>query len=127
MHSPARYGASCPPPARRVPNLHRRLALAAMLPLVLTACAPDAWKPSPGVNSFVDKVQRVCGTKRMGEPTINDLLDPNSPVFSLYFLDMRSRWDAGPVSTPDYRTAMSTIAGGGVSDGLKCILALKPQ
>ncbi len=112
-------------PARRRPIRTRLLLGVAMLPLIFAACAPDAWKANPNYDAFLNQVQRVCGNKSMGEPTINDLLNQDSPMYSVFFVDITSRYALGKISQQDYISGVMSVGGGRESEGLKCILAQK--
>ena len=127
MNPAAKLQTCRPPKAAGSPARLHRLVAAAMLPMALGACAPDAWKPSAGQDAFLDQVQRACGNQRMGEATVNDMLDPNSPMFSVVLVDVTSRWNLGKISTAEYIQSVKAVHGGPDSAGLKCILAQKPQ
>jgi hypothetical protein len=103
----------------------RLLFGAAAMPLVFAACAPDAWKANPTYDSFLNKVQRVCGNKSIGEATVNDLMNQDSSTYSAYFVDLTSRYDLGKISQQDYVTGVMSVGGGRESEGLKCIVAQK--
>ena len=113
------------PYGRRQPVRARLLFGAAVLPLVFAACAPDAWKVNPTYDAFLNKVQQVCGNKSMGEPTVNDLMNQDSPMYSVYFVDLTSRFVLGKISQQDYVSGVMSVGGGRESEGLKCILAQK--
>jgi hypothetical protein len=113
------------PDIRRQPIRTRLLFCAAMLPLVFAACAPDAWKANPTYGTFLNKVQQVCGNKNIGEATVNDLLNQDSPTYSAYFVDLTSRYDLGKISQQDYVNGVMSVGGGSESEGLKCIVAQK--
>lgn len=103
----------------------RLLFGAALLPLVFAACAPDLWKANPNYDAFLNQVQRVCGNKSMGEPTVNDLLNQDSSMYSVFFVDITSRYALGKISQQDYISGVISVGGGRESEGLKCILAQK--
>lgn len=113
---------SFPPAAPSATHRFSRLAAAVVLPLALSACAPDAWKANPNFNAFLNQVDRVCGKLNIGEPTVSELLNS-----SAVFLDTTSRWDLGKISTADYIESVMANGGGRESAGLKCILAQKTQ
>ncbi len=118
LRRPKSFPCAAPSATRRL----SRLAAALLLPIVLSACAPDAWKANPNFSAFVNQVDRVCGKLNIGEPTVSELLN-NSAIF----LDMTSRWDLGKISTADYIQSVMSNGGGRESAGLKCILAQKTQ
>ena len=113
---------SFPPAAPSATRRFSRLAAAVVLPLALSACAPDAWKANPNFDAFVNQVDRVCGKLNIGEPTVSELLNS-----SAVFLDTTSRWDLGKISTADYIEGVMSNGGGRESAGLKCIVAQKAQ
>ncbi|HRI18186.1 MAG TPA: hypothetical protein PL196_06655, partial [Burkholderiaceae bacterium] len=116
-------------PTARSPRRGRRLqALAAGLAaaLVLAACAPDAWKPNPQFSAFLNQVERVCGTTRLGELTISQLMNPGSSLYSAYFVDMTSRFDLGKITVDEYVSGIaSTFNTVRDSAGIRCIIAQK--
>lgn len=122
MSQNARISKSFPFTASRAARPLRLLAAAVVLPLALSACAPDAWKANPNFNAFLNQVDRVCGKLNIGEPTVSELLNS-----SAVFLDTTSRWDLGKISTADYIESVMANGGGRESAGLKCILAQKTQ
>ena len=102
-------------------------ALAALLPLVLGACAADAWKNDPSYDAFVNQILRNCGNQRLGELTVTDLMDQRSPTSSVYFYDLTARWGQNRISTADYIEGVMSVGGGRESPALKCIVAQKGQ
>jgi len=104
----------------------RKWALAALLPLALSACAPDAWKANPNYDAFVNQILRNCGNQRMGEFTVSSLMNQDDPSYNVYFVDMTSRWGQNRISTQDYIQGVMSVGGGSQSAGLKCIVAQKP-
>ncbi len=101
------------------------LPVAALL-VALSGCAPDAWKPNPIYDTFLNKVDKNCGTMRIGEITISQLMNPGSNLYSTYFVDLTSRFDLGRISTEDYvegiSTTFTTIRD---TAGIRCIVAQK--
>ncbi|MCB2022330.1 MAG: hypothetical protein KDG44_16160 [Burkholderiaceae bacterium] len=99
---------------------------AAALLVALGGCASDAWKPNPTYDTFLNKVDKNCGTMRIGEVTISQLMNPGSNLYSAYFVDMTSRFDLGRISTEDYvegiSTTFTTIRD---TAGIRCIVAQK--
>lgn len=107
----------------------RRLTAAALLslPWLVAGCAADAWKPDPKLSPFLNQVERVCGTTRIGELTVSQLMNPASAVSSAYFVDLTSRFDQGKVTPEEYaRAVSSTFNTVRDSAGIRCILAQKP-
>ena len=57
------------------PSMARTILLAALLPLALAACAPDAWRPESPYDAFIDQVQKKCFDQSIGLKAIGpDLL-----------------------------------------------------
>ena len=101
-------------------------AAASLLWVVLTGCAPDAWKPNPNFNAFLNQVERVCGTSRIGELTVSQLMNPASSLYSAYFVDMTSRFDLGRISVEEYVLGISsTFNTVRDSAGIRCIVNQK--
>jgi hypothetical protein len=109
---------------------HSMRALSAVVAAlaVLGGCAQDAWKPNPNFSAFLNKVQQNCGTARIGELTVSQLMDASSSQSSAYFLDMTSRLEFGKVSDEEYDLGISsTFNTVRNSAGIRCVLAQKPQ
>ena len=106
----------------------RRRAAAAGLAaaLALAGCAPDAWKPNPQFSAYLNQVERVCGTTRLGELTISQLMNPGSNLYSAYFVDLTSRFDLNRITVEEYvagiATTFNTVRE---SAGIRCIIAQK--
>jgi hypothetical protein len=116
------------PEASAPSNRARSLAVIALVQLWLAACAADAWKPNPNFSVFLNQVERVCGTARIGEFTVSQLMNPASAQSSAYFVDMTSRLDLGRISEEDYVLGVSsTFNTERNSAGIRCILAQKTQ
>jgi len=82
------------------------LLAAAVLPLALAACASDTSNTSSGSNAFYDRVQRNCGTMRMGRVSVNDLL--SGPLQSVVFLNTVSQFKDNKMSSQAFAVATST-------------------
>ena len=110
-------------------TLWRRLqpwVAAALLPVALAGCAPDAWKPNPNFNAFLNQVERECGTSRIGELTVSQLMNPGSAQYSAYFVDLTSRFDLGRISVEEYVLGISsTFNTVRDSAGIRCIVNQK--
>lgn len=101
-------------------------AAALVAAALLGACAADAWKPNPRFSAFQNQVERVCGTTRLGELTISQLMDPGSAQFSAYLLDMISRFEQGKVTGQEFAEGIgSTFNTVRDSAGIRCIVAQK--
>lgn len=117
----------CGPTARSARGaLAGQLVAVVLLPLALGACAPDAWKPNPNFSAFLNNVERACGTTRLGELTISQLMSPGSAMYSAYFVDMTSRYDLNRISVEDYVLGISsTFNTVRDSAGIRCVVAQK--
>ena len=118
------HGRSDARPSRA--NRHGLVLAAALLPLALAGCAQDAWKPNPNMSAFLNKVEQNCGTARIGELTISQLMNPASSQSSAYFVDLTSRFDTGRISEEEYVLGVSsTFNTMRDSAGIRCVLAQK--
>jgi hypothetical protein len=101
----------------------RRALVAALLPVALAACAPDAWRPDDPFEAFLDQVQNKCGEMRIGSRSIGgDLLQDPDP----YFLDVTSRYYHRKISGQNYAEALAGSFGTtSDSPGILCVLNLK--
>jgi len=128
MSRPTHHRGRCGSGASGLSNRARWLAIGALVPLALVGCAQDAWKPNPNFNAFLNKVEQNCGTSRIGELTVSQLMNPSSAQFSAYFVDMTSRFDLGRISEEEYVLGVSsTFNTVRNSAGIRCILAQKTQ
>ncbi len=122
-----------PPALRRRPAVAwrsvragRLAAVGASAALALAGCAPDAWQPGPQSSAYLNQIERVCGTTRLGELTISQLMNPGSSLYSAYFVDMTSRYELNRITTDDYVSGIaSTFNTGRESAGIRCIIAQK--
>jgi hypothetical protein len=95
--------------------------------LSLAACAPDPWKPDPQFSAFQNQIMGACGTTRLGEVTISQLMNPGSALYSAYFVDMTSRYEVNRITTEEYVAGISaTFNTVRDSAGIRCIVAQKP-
>lgn len=103
-------------------------AVAAIALLALAGCASDAWRPNPQISGFMNQVERYCGTARIGELTVSQLMSPSSPMSSAYFVDMTSKLENGRVTPEEYATGISsTFNTVRDSAGIRCILDQKAK
>ena len=120
---------ACPSvqPAAALPDRGWRWAMAGVTAaLLLAACAPDAWKPNPQFSAFLNQVERACGTTRLGELTISQLMSPGSSLYSAYFVDMTSRFESNKITVEEYVAGLSaTFNTVRDSAGIRCIVAQK--
>ncbi len=111
--------------ARRNP-LSRQL-LMALLPLLLTACAPDAWKPDSPFDAFLGQVRNTCWNKQVGRTSIDRLMPTPNQVDD-YFMDVTSRLYHGRISEASYLSALGGLYDAQPdSPGVQCILGLLPE
>ncbi len=126
----------------------RLAAISAALPLVLAACAngtqdpeltnvidearrvqteigiaPDAARPDPAYEGFLDKVQKNCPLARIGSHSIRwELLQDPS------FLDLTSRFYNGIISQQKYIDTLTGYYNAPASSpGIRCILDQLPK
>jgi hypothetical protein len=101
-----------------------RASFATLLALLLSACAPDAWRPDKPYDVFLDRVQKECGEQRIGNRSIGwDLLQTSNP--NAYFLDLTSRFYHGEISETSYADALAgSFGGASAAPGILCILAV---
>jgi len=106
----------------------RALAATTLLLLGFGGCAQDAWRANPNFSAFLNRVESNCGTARIGELTVSQLMNPGSPQSSAYFLDLTSRLDSGQVSVDEYVLGVAgTFNTERDSAGIRCIVAQKTQ
>ena len=101
----------------------RQALVVALFPVVLAACAPDAWRPDDPFEAFLDQVQRKCGAMRIGSRSIGGDLLQNADA---YFLDITSRYYHREISGRSYAEALAGSFGTTPdSPGILCVLNLK--
>ena len=101
----------------------RRAVVVALFPVVLGACAPDAWRPDGPFEAFLDQVQRKCGEMRIGSRSIGGDLLQNADA---YFLDVTSRYYHREISGQSYAEALAGSFGTTPdAPGILCVLNLK--
>ena len=108
------------------PSIRTRTSalLAAFCAAALAACAPDAWRPDPQFDNFINQVETQCKGLRIGSVIVY----PNANYEQYpYFLDMTSRFYNGKISRDD---SITNITGAfnarNDAPGLVCILGLMP-
>ena len=90
---------------------------------LLAACAPDAWKASPGYDGFLDQVQKACYYQRIGVVNVGDMLTNPGNMQSTYFIDETSRLYAGKITRDSWTSAVTAFIQGRASDpGVRCVL-----
>lgn len=100
------------------------LATIACAGLLLAACAPDAWRPSPQYNAFLTHLQRACAGQKIGPSSrVDNLIKRSDSSTGSYFVDQTSRLYAGKISPESWATGVSAFLNGWPSDpGVQCTL-----
>lgn len=99
-------------------RLHHFLALAL---LALAGCAPDAWRPDPGYNAFLNQVQSQCPNFRIGQAG-SDVLFADAR-----FLDDTSRLYHGTMPPGAWKISMQGLYMARPGDaGMACLLSKLP-
>lgn len=110
-------GRPAPVPVR---SLSSARLVAALLPLLVSACAPDAWRPDNPYDAFLSAIQTRCGDLQIGNRRIGDDLISGPDA---YFLDVTSRYYHREISGWNYANALAASFGGAPdSPGIRCIL-----
>lgn len=99
----------------------RKLMLLLALP-GLHACAPDAWRPDPAYDAFLDRVDRECPYLQIGTTTGSRELFADAR-----FLDATSRLYHGIVTPADWKLSMQDLYSASPNDpGMACLLSKLP-
>lgn len=89
----------------------------------LAACAPDAWKPAPGFDGFLNQVQNACYYQRIGLVNVGDMLINPGNMQAGYFIDETSRLYYGKITRDSWTSAVTAFIQGRASDpGVQCVL-----
>ncbi|MBE2258896.1 MAG: hypothetical protein IAE88_08555 [Rhodobacteraceae bacterium] len=109
------------PPAASASSL-KVLASTLFAALLAGACAPDAFRPDPPYEAYLNQVQNQCAYKRIGRMEINsDFLQDS------YFLDITSRFFNLESSQAEYLASLEGAYGATPdSPGVRCMLRLLP-
>jgi len=101
-----------------------RIAALAMATLI-GGCAPDAWKPAPGYDSFLDLISRQCYPDTIGGVLVRELA---SGQVSAGFLDATSRLYFGKMDARAYRQFVVAFSdnGAATNKAIDCILQHLP-
>jgi hypothetical protein len=90
----------------------------------LAACAPDAWKPAPGFDGFLNQVQNACYYQRIGLINVGDMLTNPGNMQAGYFIDETSRLYYGKITRENWTSAVTAFIQGRASDpGVQCVLS----
>ena len=96
-------------------------AIAPALLAAVAGCAPDAWRPDPGYNAFLNQVQARCPNFRIGMAG-SDVL-----MADARFLDDTSRLYHGRMPPADWQVSMRSLYMARPDDpGMACLLAQLP-
>ena len=108
------------------PSKMQTTLLAALLPLALAACAPDAWNASDPYGDFLTQVRNKCWDTRIGRTDIPQLMPLPSQVDD-YFMDLTSRLYSGKITVQSYRSTLGAFYDAPPdASGIECILSLLP-
>jgi hypothetical protein len=103
---------------------HAIRAAALLATVTVGACAPDAWKPAPGYDAFLDQVQKACYYRPIGIVNVGDMLTNPGNMQSTYFIDQTSRLYFGKISRAEWTTGVTAFIQGRATDpGVQCVLA----
>ena len=92
--------------------------------IVLSACAPDAWKPDDPYEAFLNRVQQTCYYDPIGTTTVGFLLDPNGSDAAGFFIDETSRLFNGKITSQNWMLAVTSQYQVNPTDrGVQCVLA----
>jgi hypothetical protein len=90
---------------------------------LIAACAPDAWKPSPGFDGFLAQVQNACYYQRIGVVNVGDMLTNPGSMQSTYFIDQTSRLYHGKITRESWTSGVTAFIQGRAGDpGVRCVL-----
>jgi hypothetical protein len=91
--------------------------------VLVAACAPDAWKPAPGYDGFLNQVQNACYYQRIGMANVGDILTNPGNTQSVYFVDETSRLYYGKITPENWTSAVTAFIQGRSDDpGVRCVL-----
>ena len=98
-------------------------ALATFAAAALAGCAPDAWKPAPGFEVFLNQVQTACYYRPIGIVNVGDMLTNPGNMQSTYFIDQTSRLYYGKITRGQWTSGVTGFIQGRASDpGVQCVL-----
>jgi hypothetical protein len=89
-------------------------------------CAPDAWKPAPDYDAFLDLIGRKCYPDTIGGVFVKDLAGGS---VSASFLDATSRLYYGKMDAVAYRQFVTAFSDNGTATNkaIDCILNHLPS
>jgi hypothetical protein len=102
----------------------RIAALAAAM--LVGGCAPDAWKPAPGYDGFLDLIGQKCYPDMIGRVFVKDLATSS---VSAGFLDATSRLYYGKMDAIAYRKFVTAFSdnSNATNKAIDCILNHLPS
>ncbi|HEX6829015.1 MAG TPA: hypothetical protein VF104_08555, partial [Burkholderiales bacterium] len=87
----------------------------------LPACAPDAWRPDPTYEAFLDRVDRECPYFQIG------MTGSRALFADARFLDATSRLFHGVTNAADWKLSMQQMYFASPGDpGMTCLLSKLP-
>ena len=92
---------------------------------LIGGCAPDAWKPAPGYDGFLDLIAQQCYPDTIGGVLVRQLVNN---VSSAGFLDATSRLYYGKMDALAYRQFVTAFSDNGTATNkaIDCILGHLP-
>lgn len=107
-------------------RLLRTTLLAALFPVAIGACAPDAWNASDPFGTFLGQVRNNCWNEQIGRRSIPQLMPtPNNIDDS--FMDLLSQLYFGKISVGGFRSMLEGFLDARPdSSGVNCILQQLP-
>jgi len=91
--------------------------------VLVSACAPDAWKSAPGYDGFLNQVQNACYYQRIGLFNVGDMLTNPGSSQAGYFIDETSRLYYGKMTPDNWTSAVTAFMQGRNDDpGVHCVL-----
>jgi len=108
---------------------HRSAAVAAAV--LLSACAPDEFKSSPGYDGFLDRIGQVCYPDTIGPTLVREWAQGRAPgggSAGSGFLDATSKLYYGKMDPVTYRKFVTAFTdnGAATNKAISCIIAQLP-
>ncbi len=99
-------------------------AFAVVAALAVSACAPDAVKPSAPFDAWTARVATACRYQMIGAYEVGNRLGMNGTDAGMQFLDASSRLYFGRISADQWTASVVAATSGRTSDpGVACVLA----
>ena len=91
--------------------------------VVLSACAPDAFRSDNPYEAFLNRVQTACYYEPISSTTIGNLLQAGGSTNASYFLDETSRLYNGRITPQNWTLAITSQLQANPTDrGITCLL-----